>query len=175
MVTKKEYFRPGSFWRISDRSGFKERAEDTQKEWTGLIVGKREWEPRNQQDFVKGVKDKQNSPEPRPRQTDVFVGPIFVQLTANALVGAVALTVDTTQGISNGDLIGVMLDSGVIFRTSVRGPPANLTITIPAGLPSQASSGNLVERFGPGTPYGVLGTEDGGAILTEDGNYILTE
>ena len=34
---------------ISDRSGFRYRYKDMRKEWTGAIVGKDEWEPKQPQ------------------------------------------------------------------------------------------------------------------------------
>jgi len=34
---------------ISDRSGFRYRYQDMRKEWTGLLVGKDEWEPKQPQ------------------------------------------------------------------------------------------------------------------------------
>ena len=68
------YYKTGSFYRIDDRTGFATRAENTQREWQGLIVSKRVWEVRQPQDFVRGVNDIQTVPYPRPRQTNVFVG-----------------------------------------------------------------------------------------------------
>lgn len=73
------HYRPGSFYRICDRTGFATRAERTQREWQGLIVRKEVWEARQPQDFVKGVADIQTVPYPRPRQTNVFVGPATAQ------------------------------------------------------------------------------------------------
>ena len=72
------YYKPGSFYRICDRTGFATRAERTQREWQGLIVEKRVFEPRQPQDFVRGVNDIQTVPAPRPRQTNTFI-----QMVAN--------------------------------------------------------------------------------------------
>jgi len=62
------FYKPGSFYRICDRTGFAIRAERTRTEWNNLIVSDRVWEARQPQDFVKGVADNQNVPFPRPRQ-----------------------------------------------------------------------------------------------------------
>lgn len=71
--SKKEYYKPGDFWRICDLSGTKVRASDTVKLWNGLIV-RSDWaEPRNPQDFVRGVADNQRVPDPRPEATDTFL------------------------------------------------------------------------------------------------------
>lgn len=67
------FYKPGSFYRICDRTGFAIRAERTSKEWTGRIVRERSFELRHPQDFVTGVRDDQSVPEPRPRPPDTFI------------------------------------------------------------------------------------------------------
>jgi len=62
------FYKPGSFYRICDRTGFATRAERTRTEWNNLIVSDRVWEARQPQDFVKGVADNQTVPYARPRQ-----------------------------------------------------------------------------------------------------------
>lgn len=66
-------YKPGSFYRICDRTGFKVRAEDTREEWNGAIVSKDVYEARHPQDLVRGKVDKQTVPNARPRRTDEFV------------------------------------------------------------------------------------------------------
>lgn len=68
------FYKPGSFYRIDDRTGFAVRAERTQKEWQGLIVDRRVYEARHPQDFVKGVFDNQTVPNARPRSPNPAVG-----------------------------------------------------------------------------------------------------
>lgn len=72
MADDKHYV-PGDFYRIDDKTGFKVRANRTRKEWTNMIVRDQSFEYRQPQDFVRGVIDDQNVPEPRPRQHDVFI------------------------------------------------------------------------------------------------------
>jgi hypothetical protein len=72
MADDKHYV-PGSFYRICDITGFKVRAERTRKMWSGTIRRIASWEARQPQDFVKGVKDDQAVPDPRPRQVDRFI------------------------------------------------------------------------------------------------------
>lgn len=68
-------YRKGDFLRIDDRSGFRVLASRTKQEWTGRIVDRKLWEPRQPQDFVKGVRDQQAVPQPRPRQVPpTFIG-----------------------------------------------------------------------------------------------------
>ena len=70
---RKLHYKAGSFYRTDDRTGFPQRAERTRREWTGLIVDENVWEPRQPQDFVRGVADDQSVPEARPRAPATFV------------------------------------------------------------------------------------------------------
>lgn len=65
--------REKDFNRICDRTGFKVKACDTLMEWNGLIVCREDWEPRHPQDFVRGKRDNQRVPHPRPEPDDVFL------------------------------------------------------------------------------------------------------
>lgn len=66
-------YRPGDFYLICDECGFKVRASETRKRWDGRRVCSKDWEPRHPQDFVRGRRDKQRVPEPRPEPADVFI------------------------------------------------------------------------------------------------------
>lgn len=72
-MTEGTYYKPGDFYRICDRSGFKRRASKTRKEWDGYMVRNESWEVRHPQDLVRGVSDDQSVPEARPRPATVFV------------------------------------------------------------------------------------------------------
>jgi hypothetical protein len=141
------HFKMGSFYRQDDRTGFPQRAERTRMEWTGLIVDKKVWEPRQPQDLVKGVQDQQSVPDARPLPPPVFIGPIYVQLSANCPVGTTSLPLPSLVGLNAGDRIGVMLDSGVLFNTTIASVVSS-GITIPApGLPNSAAAGNLITDY----------------------------
>lgn len=135
----------GSFYRIDDRSGFKVRAEHTTKEWNGLWIREDMAEPRQPQDFVRGVADDQRVPEPRPRQLDAFLGPLITTLTANAAAGATSLVVASSVRMFAGDVIEVLVGSfsgSVQYRTTIQSVPDTLSLVIPApGLPQAAVSG----------------------------------
>lgn len=150
------HYRMGSFYRVDDRTGFPQRAEDTREEWTGLIVDRARWEIRQPQDFVRGVKDDQSVPKPRPLPTNSFVGPIATQLTANAAVAATVISVQSVSGFTIGDPIGVMLDTWQIFRTTLAGIGSS-SLTLAAKLPFTAALGNNVFDFVtdiPPPPFG---------------------
>lgn len=74
-MPEKRPWRPGDFYRIDDRTGFKTLASRTKKEWTGLIVDRDVYEARHPQEFVRGRADKQSVPDPRPRPQDQFQMP----------------------------------------------------------------------------------------------------
>lgn len=65
--------RSGDYNVICDYSGFKVFAKDCRMTWDGFLVRKDLWEPRQPQDFVKGVKDKQSVPIARPEADDNFL------------------------------------------------------------------------------------------------------
>ena len=69
------YYRAGDWNVICDRCGSKRYASETKHEWTGLVVcADGCWEPRNEQDFVRGVADQQVVPFSRPEPADDFLG-----------------------------------------------------------------------------------------------------
>lgn len=137
-------YRPGSFYRQDDRSGFTRRAGETEQEWTGLIVGKDLWESRQPQDFVRAVADDQTVPKARPVPPNVFVGPFSVQIAVDAGVGANILYLDNVRGMTPGDPIGVMQISGEYFRTFIQAIDYdNDAIYLGAPLPGQVKGGDL--------------------------------
>ena len=67
----------GDYNAICDRCGYKRKASDMRPQWNNLFVCVDTcWEPRHPQDFVRGKKDKQRVPVPRPESTDKFYTPI---------------------------------------------------------------------------------------------------
>lgn len=139
-------YRQGSFYRVSDRTGFATRAENTRKEWNGYLVEDSVWEQRQPQDLVKGVPDQQFVPEPRPLAPNVFVGPQWVQTTADAAVGAAVLDVASLKGFRVGTPLAVMTDLGQNFFTSVAAVGAGV-ITLADPLPTAVASGNLIQQL----------------------------
>ena len=167
---RKLHYRPGSWYRTDDRTGFPQRAEDTRKEWNGSIVDERVWEARQPQDLVRGVKDQQNVPEARPLAPNVFVGPIYGQISVNAPAQAAQLTLQSTAHMSAGDAIGVLQADGSVFPTTILGILADgVTILIGPPVPLGAPSGNdVIDYRQPGVPVyplGIWGVSYWGAAL----------
>lgn len=137
-------YRPGDFWRVCDACGFYYRASETRKRWDGLIVCDFDYEERHPQDFVRGVKDRQNVPDPRPEPADIAIGSLQTELAASAAAGATSLTVTSTSGMANSDALGVMLDSGNTQRVTLSNVASATAVTVSPGLLGPATSGNRV-------------------------------
>lgn len=137
---------PGDFWRICDVCGFKKRASQTRKRWDNLIVCDADWEPRHPQDFVRGRKDRQTVPDPRPEGADTFLGPLCTTTTAAAVAGATTLNVESSVRMTGGDRVGVMLASGEIHRAVIQTVPtaASITLSVATKLPGAVVSGAQV-------------------------------
>lgn len=180
---RKLHFRMGSFYRTDDRTGFPQRADVTRKEWTGLIVDEKVWEPRQPQDLVKGVPDIQAVNDPRPLGADVYVGPIYLQVTADVPVLSYVIPVGSLAYVTPGDTCAVILADGSLFRTVITGMIASgpaVVIDPFNPLPLWVPSGNDIIDYRipysgvpPLTQY--LAAEDGTPIVTESGELIVVE
>lgn len=151
------HYVPGDYYRIDDRTGFKVRAGRTRKEWNGLIVRTRSWEPRQPQDLVRGVRDVQTVPEPRPRSPDRFIG-VQTTLTATATgsdfnsdfgpdfgPSYFFVVVASVAGFTIGNFVSILLDNGAVWTTMLIGLDASaLYLFLQNPLPSNASIGNFV-------------------------------
>lgn len=155
MGTKLRY-KPGSFYRVCDLTGFSVRAEDTRKQWNNYIVRNRSFEERNAQDFVRGRRDDQTVPNPRPRSTNQFLGG-STTLAAVATIRSQTVFLSGPIGLVAGNVVSIMLDNGVNFFVAVTAfiegdfnsdfnfdfSQANM-LFIAQPLPFQASAGNAV-------------------------------
>lgn len=138
------HYKPGSFYRICDRTGFATRAERTSQEWNGLMVRDSVFEARQPQDFVKGVQDNQTVPLARPRQVNSFLGSLTTNLTANVAAGATTLPVTSSVRMQIGDSMEVILDTGQQFICTISNVPTSTSIQVNPVLAYSSSAGNLV-------------------------------
>lgn len=58
---------------ISDSSGKKYPISEARRQWNGLLVHKSEWEPRQPQDYIPPVRNRNMVKESRPDSDPVFV------------------------------------------------------------------------------------------------------
>jgi hypothetical protein len=70
-----DYLRNGDWNAICDRCGSKFKFSQLKLEWDGLYVCTANgcWEPRQPQDYVKGVRDDMAVPVSRPDQPPVYI------------------------------------------------------------------------------------------------------
>jgi len=83
----------GDWKALCDVCGREYKASQLTKRWDGLMCCRHDWEPRQPQDFVRGVSDTQLVPWSRPEPADQFV-PItyWVTLIPNSVVSTVTET-----------------------------------------------------------------------------------
>jgi hypothetical protein len=70
-------------------------------------------------------------------------------LTVAAVATDLTITVSSATNISNGDAIGIILDTGDIHWTSVNGAPVGSVVTITDAMPSGAATSNIVFSYAP--------------------------
>ena len=72
-------------------------------------------------------------------------------LSAQAATSSTTIQVDSIQGISNGDYLGIQLNDGYqngnLFWTTVSGTPSGSTITFANALPDYAAVGGIVYAY----------------------------
>ncbi len=68
-----DYWAPGQWNNICDRTGFKIKSGRSRKEWTGQTVRSQSWESRHPQDLIRSIPDRQDVPDPNPEQPDTFL------------------------------------------------------------------------------------------------------
>lgn len=148
MTSPTGFYVPNSWYRTDDRSGRKVRSYDTTKEWNGLWIETSMAEERQPQDFVRGTADEQAAPEPRPEPSALYVGALITTLSSAAAAAATSLVVASTAGMTAGDkiwvLVGTTPDQEYQFRTTIATVVDATHLTLAAGLPYGASSGNQV-------------------------------
>lgn len=72
-----DYYEEGSWNVVCDRCGLKFKAEELQKEWDGLMVCNKCWEPRHPQEVVRPIVDPKNPPWTRPKPPPGEIDPGF--------------------------------------------------------------------------------------------------
>ena len=147
-------YRPGDFLRMCARTGFTVYASSTKREWTGQIIRNRSFEPRNAQEFVRGVEDYQAVYDARPlfggdNATDAdglvnVVGPVVTSVDGGHDPGATTLNVVSSTGMSANDTLRIALKEGNVQSVTLSSIASNaLTITPP--LSGTATTGNSVQ------------------------------
>ena len=103
-----DYLRNGDWNAICDRCGSKFKFSMLKQEWDGLYVCTANgcWEPRQPQDYVKGVMDNMAVPVSRPDQPPVYIQdeivteiPVITLSFIKALLKSLAVSVSSVATI----------------------------------------------------------------------------
>ena len=79
-----DFYEPGGYSVICDRTGFKMKRSQCRKEWNGLLVRRESFEERHPQDTLRSFEDHQAVPDPRSESTNVFIETGGERITFNA-------------------------------------------------------------------------------------------
>lgn len=129
---------------VDDRTGFTVWRSDCIREWNGALVHKRHFEARHPLDFIRPRREEINVPEARPRPVDTYVGPLRTEITAISAAGSREITVLHTERMLPGDRLGLMLDSGDLYRAVIQSVDSTTALTLTADLPGSIAVGSSV-------------------------------
>jgi hypothetical protein len=68
-----DFYKKGQWLAICDVCGMKYHSGDLKKRWDGLMCCPQDWNPRQPQDFVRGIPDPQAPPWTRPDVQPQFI------------------------------------------------------------------------------------------------------
>ena len=129
----------GSWNVICDQCGRMYKASELQLRWDGLMVCSGDWEPRQPQDFVHGVADKQAPPFARPEQSDYFIPFNYTQQPVEQIDLNEAISKAATKYFG-----GVILNNGSALNGSALNKLV-LDATVYTGVDPEAVS--ITETF----------------------------
>lgn len=142
-MSRQVYYNKGHWLTICDVCGQRFDNIDMQKRWDGLMVCKKDWEPRQPQDFVRAKVDIQSLPWTRPESTDytyiaVYGSPYAVIKEISAFLVDSTVTLDGTSSFSP-------LGGAITFTWSL--------VSIPTGsLTTLSSTTGSIVTFVPDLP-----------------------
>lgn len=84
---------------------------------------------------------------PTGSRASLVTNAVVTQLNGAEALGQTVITVDSTTGIENGDVIGVVQDDDTIHWTTVNGAPTSTDITLTAATTVAAADNNLVYSY----------------------------
>lgn len=78
-----DFWAPGDYNVICDRTGFKLKRSQCRREWNGLLVRRESFEERHPQDFLRSREEDQTVPDPRSESAAVFIETGAERITFN--------------------------------------------------------------------------------------------
>lgn len=106
---RRNRYKMGDYLVVDDFTGNVRYASTMKMTWDGWLTDKKNWYRRHPQQYVRGVKENQTVPIPRPRQPNGYIigGSPELDANGNTVVtanGAVVLTGGTNHPVSASDL-----------------------------------------------------------------------
>lgn len=143
MGDPRAYYRKGDYLVICALCAMTRFRSECRFTWDNFLVCKDTcWYPREAQDFVHGIADRQSVPDPRP---DILTTMGETTVKTSAAKNAISIALNSISGIADKDGIGITLDgNGGIHWTFSDGTPAGDTVTLGSYIPERASAGNVV-------------------------------
>ena len=108
----------GDWKALCDVCGREYKATQLTKRWDGLMCCTQDWEPRQPQDFVRGVDDNQTVPWSRPEPADYFIP---IHFTPSAILIPVTETVTLSTIVSPNRLKSTKAINGSVLNTITLG------------------------------------------------------
>ena len=163
---------------ISDRSGAAYRLRDMRKEWTGMLVGKDEWEAKQPQlTVVKTPADPQALKDPRPARTEPAVEVLLPinAFTSSSSGSAVITVLEPGHGRSTGDVVRFRsVEDFDGFTESVIESSSGYSITVIAG-DSSTDFQSYFYSFTASSGTATTGSVSGGGSFATAGPVSITK
>ena len=137
-------WRIGDHLVVCDRTGFTRYASQSMKEWNGLRVWKRAFEPRQPQDFVRGETDEQYVKDARPPGIAQFIGPLTTEVEGDHPAGSTTIEITSSARMQAADRVRIGLDNGEMAFLIIQSVPTPTSILLTSGLPGAVSDGSAV-------------------------------
>ena len=119
-----DYWLPRGWNMLCQVCGFKYKNEEMKLRWDGVWCCPEDWELRQPQDFVRGVRDPMTVPYTAPEPPNVFSGPIPTP-QSDIVVGNPTLYINGVPKVLNVDYT-IILPQGIV--TFLVTPPLNAAI-----------------------------------------------
>lgn len=120
----------GDWKTVCDVCGREYKASQLKQRWDGLKTCSDDWEPRQPQDFVRGVADTQAPPWTRPEQANSFV-PIEYIYDPDGITPILPVVVNSSASIAFGrfkTLLATVSSSASILKTTYPKPAVDKTV-----------------------------------------------
>ena len=134
-VGRSDYLKHGDPNAICDVCGFKYKLSQLKKRWDNLMVCPEDFEVRQPQDYVRGVRDQRSIPDARPEAPDVFVtGFVTTPVGATVItVGASPFTFTNPTSLPLSIEVNDGSVSSITVNSIQQSTTSNVIVVLPRG------------------------------------------